>query len=190
MASQIYPFSTYAVVPWKNGGGSTREIAKELDPDGRIIWRLSLATIAASGGFSLFPGLRRIIVALSGDQVILSGLPNGSKSLEINEPLTFDGDIKVYADLCANGCAEDFNVIFDPKVVRAELKVLHLDAGAAIPEFTGQSTLGVLFVSCGEIKTEGERLKRYDTLVTSERFIAGHAVQASVVFAIAIEYLR
>lgn len=45
----------YPRMPWKNGGGSTEEIARDagagLDGFG---WRLSIADITESGGFSTF----------------------------------------------------------------------------------------------------------------------------------------
>ena len=47
----------YPRMPWKNGGGSTEEITRDagtgLDGFG---WRLSIADIGESGGFSTFAG--------------------------------------------------------------------------------------------------------------------------------------
>ena len=44
-------------MPWKNGGGTTREVLKS--PASATIdtfnWRISLAAVATSGPFSLFP---------------------------------------------------------------------------------------------------------------------------------------
>ncbi len=55
----------YPRMPWKNGGGSTEEITRDagvgLDGFG---WRLSIADIEASGGFSVFAGYQRIITVL------------------------------------------------------------------------------------------------------------------------------
>ncbi|CAN5810053.1 hypothetical protein BH11MYX3_BH11MYX3_11310 [soil metagenome] len=50
--------ATWRTQPWKNGGGITHEIwrAPDLDPPDL---RVSLADVAASGPFSLFPGYRR-----------------------------------------------------------------------------------------------------------------------------------
>jgi environmental stress-induced protein Ves len=46
---------------WRNGGGVTRELHR----DER--WRLSVATIAAAGDFSRFPGVDRTLVVAQGD---------------------------------------------------------------------------------------------------------------------------
>ncbi|WP_432563370.1 HutD/Ves family protein [Kineococcus sp. SYSU DK003] len=50
--------------PWRNGGGTTRELHR----DGR--WRLSIATITAPGEFSVFPGVDRTFVVARGRLVL------------------------------------------------------------------------------------------------------------------------
>ena len=56
----------YRVLPWKNGGGSTTEIAVE--PEGAtweaFDWRVAIADIRESGPFSSFPGIDRSIMLL------------------------------------------------------------------------------------------------------------------------------
>lgn len=58
-----------APVPWKNGGGVTREIAAgcvaPAPPDG-FAWRASLADIAQAGPFSRFAGVDRTLVLIEG----------------------------------------------------------------------------------------------------------------------------
>lgn len=60
-------------MPWKNGGGSTEEITRDagtgLEGFG---WRLSIADIGESGGFSTFPGYERVISVLQGDGMTLT----------------------------------------------------------------------------------------------------------------------
>ena len=50
--------------PWKNGGGSTREIVCRPPGAGMdsFEWRVSIATIAQSGPFSVFAGVDRVIL--------------------------------------------------------------------------------------------------------------------------------
>ena len=38
--------SDQILMPWKNGGGVTREIAKKLNKEGEIVWRASRATVS------------------------------------------------------------------------------------------------------------------------------------------------
>lgn len=87
-------------MPWKNGQGSTVELAKfprdaamsQLD----FLWRLSVATIGASGPFSLFPGFDRSISLLSGGYPKLVHQVPGKGavevSLEVLKPHAFAGE--------------------------------------------------------------------------------------------------
>lgn len=56
----------YRVMPWKNGGGTTTEIA--VHPEGAswddFLWRVGIADIRQSGPFSSFPGIDRSIMLL------------------------------------------------------------------------------------------------------------------------------
>jgi len=55
------------VMPWKNGGGTTTEIA--VAPEGASLndfdWRISMAHVGADGPFSSFPGIDRTLSARS-----------------------------------------------------------------------------------------------------------------------------
>jgi environmental stress-induced protein Ves len=53
-----------ASVPWKNGGGTTRQLAvgpADATADD-FLWRLSIARIDAPGSFSVFSGIDRTIL--------------------------------------------------------------------------------------------------------------------------------
>ena len=74
--------------PWKNGGGSTREIAcwpqgAGMDSFG---WRVSVATIAQAGPFSAFPGIDHALqqrwqpFAFSGDAALDCSLLGGTST--------------------------------------------------------------------------------------------------------------
>ena len=68
MTAEILRAAERLSAPWKNGGGVTREIA--VFPHGadlaRFDWRMSLATVAAGGPFSTFPGIDRLMLVLDG----------------------------------------------------------------------------------------------------------------------------
>ena len=55
-------------VPWKNGGGTTAEVA--VHPPGAGLddfdWRISMADVAVDGPFSRFPGVDRTLVLAEG----------------------------------------------------------------------------------------------------------------------------
>ena len=59
-------------VPWKNGLGSTLEIATDAAaPGGEWTWRLSIADVPSRERFSIFPGIDRSIACLSGPGLIV-----------------------------------------------------------------------------------------------------------------------
>ena len=70
------------VMPWKNGQGSTTELA--IEPPGAALdgfdWRISIAELRGSGPFSTFPGYDRIIVQLDGPPMILTHGSNAGRA--------------------------------------------------------------------------------------------------------------
>lgn len=99
-------------MPWKNGGGETTELL--CWPEGAsidaFIWRLSLATVAASGGFSRFPGVDRTLTLLDGAGMILSLDQRDVHLIPGSEPIHFSGDDPCRASL-PDGPTRDLNVM-------------------------------------------------------------------------------
>ncbi len=108
-------------VPWKNGGGVTREIAQDIGPDG-IIWRLSMADVETEGAFSIFPGLSRILTVIEGDGLELCSADQ-EREVPYCRPFAFSGDTPIRSVL-RGGRIRDFNVIFDNTVIDAEVSIL------------------------------------------------------------------
>jgi len=112
----------YPRMPWKNGGGSTEEITRDagegLDGFG---WRLSIADIGESGGFSVFEGYLRIITVLQGAGMTLNIDGKDSEALLPSDPFAFSGDSQVSCTLL-DGPIRDFNLIYSPARYRARLQ--------------------------------------------------------------------
>lgn len=92
--------------PWKNGGGVTRDIAvfPEGASDADFLWRASLATIAASGPFSPFPGVDRAFLSLRGELAIAIG-DQSERHIRPGAPtLLFGGEEPVAARPVAGSC--------------------------------------------------------------------------------------
>lgn len=70
---QVIRQEDYRLQRWKNGLGSTREIAVSAseNPDAPFLWRVSLATESGPGLFSAFPGIDRLFAVVSGHPVRL-----------------------------------------------------------------------------------------------------------------------
>ena len=109
---KIIPHSSFKTIPWKNGKGSTLELA--ISPNGRLDdfdWRLSIATVENDGVFSDFTGYTRNLVLIDGKGIILHHNENHIDHLNNKlEYSTFDGANKSNAKLVA-GTITDFNLM-------------------------------------------------------------------------------
>ena len=103
----------YRVMPWKNGKGSTTEIA--IHPAGAglkdFLWRVSLAEVGEDGDFSSFPGCDRSIMVAAGAGMELQF--NGEARSRLEGPgawTHFSGDWHTRCVLL-DGPVRDFNVM-------------------------------------------------------------------------------
>lgn len=127
MALQRFDMAQLAATPWKNGGGITRQIVCRppgADMDG-FDWRVSIATIAAAGPFSAFPGADRVIMLLEGAGVRLHcGAAGVDHRLDTPlVPFAFAGDVELDCELLG-GPSTDLNVMTRRGKLRAEVQVL------------------------------------------------------------------
>lgn len=101
------------VMPWKNGGGTTTEIA--VFPEGASLndfdWRISTAHVAGDGAFSSFPGVDRTLAVLAGDGIRLAFADREAVTLARgSQPFAFDADRAVAGELVA-GPIDDLNIM-------------------------------------------------------------------------------
>ncbi len=117
---------------WKNGRGTTRQIATwplgaTLD-DGDLCWRVALAGVAERGPFSQFPGYERLLVITRGAGLLLEHDGDAPRAaLAARVPYRFNGDWSTIAEP-VGGPVEDLNVLFDGERVQASVEVLQLGA--------------------------------------------------------------
>ena len=123
-AVKVWRAADYVRMPWKNGGGSTEEITRDagLGLDG-FGWRLSIADIAESGGFSSFSGYQRVITVLQGDGMTLCVDGEDTRPLLPLDPFAFSGKSQVSCTLLG-GAIRDFNLIYAPQRYSARLQWL------------------------------------------------------------------
>ncbi|MDR6430380.1 HutD family protein [Brucella pseudogrignonensis] len=99
-------------MPWKNGGGVTVEIA--IHPINASVdnfdWRISTATVASDGPFSIFPEIDRTLSVLEGNGIVLD--VEGGKTTLTREtaPFAFAADASSCACLI-DGPITDLNVM-------------------------------------------------------------------------------
>ncbi len=153
----------YPRMPWKNGGGSTEEITRDagagLEGFG---WRLSIADIGESGGFSTFSGYQRVITVLQGEGMNLRVDGHVTRPLLPLHPFAFSGESQVSCTLLG-GPIRDFNLIYAPERYSARLQWLE----GAQRFFSSAGTVLVFSVSDAlEVKVGNstQQLARHDCL--------------------------
>jgi environmental stress-induced protein Ves len=138
---QILRESDYVTVPWKNGGGLTREILKVPPQAAAFDWRLSLATIATPGPFSLFDGYDRTLVLVRGAGVALDFGPHGRTTLRApGQMVAFDG---AWPTQCAliDGPSTDLNLIVARARAEAQAVILCVTAPEVVRTAGWEETL-------------------------------------------------
>jgi environmental stress-induced protein Ves len=129
----LLPASERVAVPWKNGGGVTREVAAH--PPGRgfdqLDWRVSIAQITVAGAFSAFPGLDRDLAVLEGRLSLALGPAPPRELSPASPPLHFAGDALVHAHPI-DGAVTDLNVMTRRGRFRSTLSVREVRAPLAL----------------------------------------------------------
>ncbi|MGO7276023.1 HutD family protein (plasmid) [Rhizobium ruizarguesonis] len=122
-------------MPWKNGKGETVEIAV-FPPDASINdfdWRISMATVAEDGPFSIFPGIDRTLAILDGNGMVLD--VDGRSPVPLttaSNPLAFPADVPVAARL-EDGAITDLNVMTRRDGLTHTLIRIDVDGSKAVP---------------------------------------------------------
>ena len=166
--TQLIQYASLRPAPWKNGGGTTTEIA--VAPSGAGLdefdWRISLATITQSGPFSSFPGIDRSLALVDGDGVLLD-FGDERFVLSPSEPLIeFAGEDAVHATV-TGALTTDFNVMTRRGRCRHRLEPLVVRGSEALKR---RSATTLLFLAEGEsltLSSARERIAmvRYDVVV-------------------------
>ncbi|MGI4842247.1 MAG: HutD/Ves family protein [Janthinobacterium lividum] len=164
----LIPFAGLSPVPWKNGGGSTTEIAIGPPDSGfeDFDWRVSLATIEKDGAFSSFPGVDRTLALVEGHGMSLE--IDGEPTLvnEADPVVAFDGSAQVIAKLSRGG-STDFNAMTRSERCYHTFGRRRLSGDST---FVARADVTVLFLAEGdalELRNEQERIGmvRYDAVV-------------------------
>lgn len=102
----------YPTVPWRNGGGTTREIAVHYDQSRHddFLWRLSIATVAKSGPFSRFEDVDRTLALIDGDGMLLRSPSMGTRLTADTPPFSFCGEEEILCEL-DGGYTTDLNAM-------------------------------------------------------------------------------
>lgn len=170
----------HRIVPWRNGAGSTAEVA--LWPpgsrfeDGDFAWRLSLAGVARPGPFSSFPDHERLLVVLEGGGLVVDHGPVApARRIAPLEPYRFDGAWPTHASPLG-GAVRDIGLLAERGVFTPSAEVLRLGARRWRADLAAGH--GLVYVANGALRArvtgeeEAFELERGDTLWLAE--LAGH----------------
>jgi environmental stress-induced protein Ves len=148
-------------VPWKNGGGITREVA--VSPDGASLdafdWRVSIADVRAPGPFSLFTGIERVLTILEGRMAL--AFADREVTLEAGERFAFAGDVACFGRPI-DGPVTDLNVMTRRGRCSARVECA-ADTTVAPNGFT-------LVVAASDMRLGDEALARFDAAVIDRAY--------------------
>lgn len=104
---QVLRHRFYPSMPWRNGRGSTLEIARDPPTGEEFAWRLSLADIEQDGAFSEYAGYRRALVLIAGKSLHLRFKGHGHCILEAaGRGTRFEGDWKTHCAVPDGRCTD------------------------------------------------------------------------------------
>jgi uncharacterized protein len=123
---QVQRFAAHRRMPWRNGGGVTYEVVRSpVDSDSpEFDWRISIAEVAASGPFSAFPGVDRLIMLVDGGEMTLT-VDGPRHPLWPLEPFAFDGGSDTSCEVAAP--TRDLNVMTRRGHAAATVEVLRME---------------------------------------------------------------
>ncbi|KAA0072803.1 HutD family protein [Tardiphaga sp. P9-11] len=124
---QILRAANYKVMPWKNGLGSTTEIAifpadAKLDD---FDWRVSMAMVTSDGPFSSFPGINRTLLVIDGAGIDLNVDGCAPVRIDRNTIHSFPGDQQTSATLI-DGSITDLNVMSRRGIVSQHVRRINV----------------------------------------------------------------
>lgn len=137
----------YRRTPWKNGGGTTIDIAEQGD-----VWRFGRTPITAPGSFSDYTGFDRAQVLVAGRGLVLR-TPDGEIDVSLPfKPVRFSGETPI-TSLLEAGPVEVVNLIGKRSDVTIDLVVLN--AGQTLQLAKGTH---LAYAAAGAVKVDGRDL--------------------------------
>ena len=141
---RVLPPSSYRRVPWKNGLGSTLEIATDAaQPGGAWSWRLSFAEVPARAPFSSFPGIDRHIAVLDGAGMTLERAGQRIRVPREGAAFAFAGEESIIGEPAGTG-VRDANLMLDRSRWRGSLEIVRV---ASMREICIDSELSLIHLA-------------------------------------------
>ena len=164
MSFDVVRFAELAPTAWKNGLGSTTQLA--IHPvtadQSTFEWRISIATLTGTAPFSSFPNIERCLAMLEGEVTLLRGGGTSVTLSTTSPPLTFSGEEPVTGRV-ESGSAIDLNLMYRPSRWHATMRRIAVREGAAI---RAHELTMLCAVAPAQLDVEGRRtaMGRFDLL--------------------------
>ena len=146
-------------MPWKNGGGITRELLSWPPGVADWHWRISVAQVDKDGPFSVFEGVQRWFAVLDGAGVQLAlgqgEVVHTQRLTSHSEAFCFDGAVPVDCTLI-DGSTQDFNLMVRSALASATMRRVR----AALQTETKDRTVYALWAGAS-----GANLRDADTVM-------------------------
>ena len=113
MSVELVRFAEAPSMPWKNGLGTTTQLAihprsTSLDS---FAWRVSIARLSGSAAFSAFAGVERCLAMLRGEMTLLRAHVEPVRMTTASPPISFPGDEPAEGRV-ESGTALDLNLMY------------------------------------------------------------------------------
>lgn len=151
-------------LPWKNGGGVTRDVWVWPHGSGMetFLARVSLADVAGDGPFSLFPGIDRTTAILSGAgfELAVDGMPLARLTPD-GVPFSYPGD-RPAASRLIDGPVTDLNLMTRRGRFAHGLRRIDL----VVPDTLACREMSLLLVASGTVRIAGQTFGPLDAVVS------------------------
>jgi environmental stress-induced protein Ves len=117
--------SNYQSSKWKNGNGTTSQIAIfPIDAtlaECNFVWRISSATISKSSAFSKFPRFERQLIIWKG-----AGVKLNESILNPDSPFIFSGEENIYCEMLKEEIVVDLGIIYNKEKIKVFTNIMKL----------------------------------------------------------------
>lgn len=141
LSTQFVSVASVPPQPWRNGGGTTRELLAWPDAAAWQV-RVSVADITQDGPFSAFPGIDRWFAVVEGAGVVLQFPAGAQFAGPHSPPLPFDGALAPGCCL-QDGPTRDLNLMSRRQAGRSSMRRLRTGEDT----MSGQATFCALFAA-------------------------------------------
>lgn len=155
--TRVLRWAELEATPWKNGGGSTRNLAT--GPEDATLadfdWRVSMADVEADGPFSAFPGIARVIMLIEGAEMILT-VDGHVHRLALHDTLAFSGDADTSGRV-PSGPTRDLNLMTKSGRVDGSLRPVAVADGYEVTLGSDETVVLVALTTGLSVESAGRK---------------------------------